>query len=453
MSATKRLFLLSFMAFSMLAIGILIGWWTASHYSDTGETGETALSETKEPESRRKVLYWYDPMQPQQHFDKPGPSPFMDMDLIPKYADSESAEADAAQGIAIDATLSQNIAMRLTKVVSIPLSRQIEATGLIGFNERDIAIVQTRSGGFVERVWPLAEGDSVKTGQALAELLVPDWAAAQQELLALRELGDDALLTAARERLRLLGMPETMIKQLQKSGRVQNRYTITTPIAGVIQSLDVRAGMTLNQGQSLARINGLGTVWLEVAVPEAQVTGLHVGDSAKVRLTAFPARDFYGRVFEIVPTLNPGSRTGRVRIELPNPGQFLRPGQSAQVLLTSASEEQGLAVPTEAVIRTGKRSLVMVALEQGRYRPQEVRLGREIGNKTVIVAGLKPGQEIVSSGQFLLDSEASLNGIAAQPFEPAALPDRQLKNNHADRDMPHSPATENKQHHHAEGAR
>ncbi len=392
----------------LLAVGGGLGWWLAmrSNHSAGHEQAMPTVAE-------RKVLYWYDPMMPQQHFDQPGKSPFMDMQLIAKYADEEQTAA-----LSIDPLRSENIGVRLATVSRIPLSRQIDVSGLIAFNERDVAIVQTRSGGFVERVWPLAAGDVVKAGQPIAEILQPEWVAPQQEWLAVRNLNDKALQAAARERLQLLGMPESRIRQLETSGVVQNRYTVNAPIAGVIQALEVRNGMTLPSGQTLARINGLAAVWLEVAVPEAQIATLGIGDKADVRLSAFPEHNLAGKVAAILPMLNETSRSVRVRIELKNPRLQLRPGMTAQVRLSSANAGTGLAVPTEALIRTGKRTLVMLANEKGRFSPQEISIGQEIGAQTIVTAGLEEGQQVVSSGQFLIDSEASLNGIEAH--SPAA---------------------------------
>lgn len=401
---------------ALLALGGVGGWWWTRHGESPAPTahgGEAASASAKQ--DKAKALYWYDPMYPQQHFDKPGKSPFMDMELVPKYAQ----EAGAASGVQIDPSVAQNLGMRLAKVERIPLATQIEATGIIGFNERNVAVVQSRTGGFVERVWPLAPGDVIKAKQPLVELLVPEWAAAQDELLAVRSSGDAALLAAARDRLRLLGMPERLIHEVEQRGKAQPRYAIVAPIGGVIQSLDVRAGMTVAAGQTLARINGLATVWLEAAVPEAMAGMVRVGDAAEVQLAGFSGQSVNGRVTTILPALNEASRSLRVRIEFPNPGDRLRPGLSAQVKLGGATKETALAVPTEAVIRTGKRTLVMVAGDKGRFSPVEVNAGSEIGDRTVILSGLSEGQEIVASGQFLIDSEASLSGIAARAPEPA----------------------------------
>jgi len=396
---------------ALLAIGATGGWWWSQRSMMSMDMGGEAM----QTDAQGKVLYWYDPMYPQQQFDKPGKSPFMDMQLVPKYAGGDGESA----GIKIDSSITQNLGMRLVPVTQISLASQVDASGVIGFNERDVAIVQSRAAGFVERVAPLAPGDVVKAGQALVEVQVPDWLSAQHEFLALKSSGDPALLSAARDRLRSLGMSDGMIREVESGGQAKARFTIVAPIAGVIQSLDVRNGMTLMAGQSLARINGLSSVWLEVAVSEALAAQVQPG--AKVSaIVAGSEEPVTGKVAAIVPVLNDASRSLRVRVELPNAKGQLRPGMSAQVAIGNASKENALAVPTEAVIRTGKRSLVMVAMEGGRYEPMEVTLGGDVGNQTIIKSGLTEGQQVVASGQFLIDSEASLKGITAKA--PAAMP-------------------------------
>ncbi len=402
-------------ASALLALGAIGGGWWVKHQAASVSTAmDEGTHGTPATQDEARVLYWYDPMAPQQHFDKPGKSPFMDMELVPKYAD---ASGDAV-GVKIDPTITQNLGLRLAAVTRIPLAEQVDVSGIIGFNERDVAVVQNRSGGFVERVWPLAPGDRVRAGQPLVELLVPEWAAAQHEMLAIRSSGDAALLAAARDRLRLLGMPGRAIGALEKSGVVQSRYTVSAPIGGVIQSLDVRIGMTVTAGQTLARINGLSTVWLEAAVPEAFAGLVGVGTHVTVNM-ADSQTPIEGRVMGIVPMLQDASRSLRVRIELPNRDGKLYPGMSARVGLKSESQATALAIPTEAVIRTGKRALVMVASGQGHFIPVEVSLGREIGEQTVIASGLDEGQQVVASGQFLIDSEASLRGLMVQNSDAA----------------------------------
>jgi Cu(I)/Ag(I) efflux system membrane fusion protein len=202
----------------------------------------------------------------------------------------------------------------------------------------------------------------------------------------------------------LLGMPSGMIAGVERSGRPHNTITISTPTSGVIKTLNVRAGMTMATGQTLAEINGLGTVWLNAAVPEAIAAPLKAGQPVQATLAAFPGETLSGRIAAILPETQADSRTLTVRIELPNRGGRLRPGMFATVSL-QGNRQPALLVPTEALIRTGKRTLVMLALDQGRYRPAEVQTGREAGDETQILAGLSEGEKVVASGQFLLDSK------------------------------------------------
>ena len=367
----------------------------------------------------RKILYWYDPMVPSQHFDRPGKSPFMDMELVPKYADGA---AIGEGGVAIDPARTQSLGLRIAEARTGSLGSALTATGTVDFNERDVAIVQSRTGGFVQRVYARAPGDVVGKGASLVDILVPEWAGAQAEYLAVRRIGDAGLTRAARLRLLLLGMPAGMIAAAERSGRPHTIVTISTPTGGTIKTLGVRAGMSVASGQTLAEINGLGTVWLNAAVPEALAGRLRPGQSAIATLAAYPGERFTGRIAAILPSVAAESRTLTVRIELPNPAGRLRPGMFASVDL-GATSRPALLVPSEAVIRTGKRSLIMLALPRGRFRPAEVQTGTEAGGQTEILAGLAEGEKVVASGQFLIDSEASLSGIEPRPIgRPAPAP-------------------------------
>ena len=389
-----------------LALGVAAGWW-AGQPRDTGMAPSMAASAPK-------ALYWYDPMFPQQKFDKPGKSPFMDMQLVAQYADDK---ADA-QTLRVDPGQTENLGVRLATVSRGMLATRVMASGVLGFNERDVAVVQARTPGFVERVYTLAPGDVLKPDAALADVLVPEWAAAQEEFLALKRVGDSALLAAARQRLRLTGMPPALIAQVERSGKVQPVLTVTSPVGGVLQTLNVRQGMTLALGETLAQVNGLGSVWLTVAVPEAQAAAVAPGQTVEARLPAFAGEVFKGTVSTILPQTNADSRTLQVRVELANPGARLRPGLTAQVSLEQGIDQHVLWVPGEAVIRTGHQALVMLAEEGGHYRPVEVRTGPENDGQTAILQGLQEGQQVVSSGQFLLDSEASLKGLDVTPLAP-----------------------------------
>lgn len=365
------------------------------------------------PQPSRKVLYWYDPMVPGQHFDHPGKSP-MGMQMVPRYADKDAARP----GVQIPSSEIQQLGVRYATVEWTRLAQDLTAPGVLDFNQRDVAVVQARAAGFVQRVYARAPGDVIRAGAPLVDLLVPSWVGAETEYLAVRATGDRTLEAAARQRLRLLGLPEGMIRALARTGRAQTVVTIASPIGGAIQTLDVRRGMSVAAGQTLAQVAGLATVWLTAAVPEAEAGRLRVGAPARVDLAAFPGESFSGRVGAILPAAQADSRTLQVRIELPNRDGRLHPGFYGTAHL-GGTAQTALVAPSEAVIRTGRRALVMLALPGGRFEPVEVQVGREVGDRTVILAGLQAGQKIVASGQFLIDSEASLAGIPARALPQA----------------------------------
>lgn len=348
----------------------------------------------------------------------------MDMPLVPKYSDDTAGEEQPA--VQVSAGLQQNLGIRLATVTAGRLERTLSVSGVLTFDERDFSVLQARTGGYVERVYGRATGDIVAKGAPLADVLTPEWAGLQEEYLALRHSGDTQLTAAARQRLVLAGMPADLINRVASTGKVQLSVTLSAPTAGVIQVLDLRPGMTLTPGATLARINGVANVWLEAAVPEAQAQGLREGQPVRAQLPAFPGDPIPGKLTALLADADLQSRTLRLRIELPNPDGRLRPGMTAQVALhPGESSEQSLLVPAEAVIRTGKRDLLMLAEDGGRFRPVEVVLGQESRGKVAVLQGLQPGQRIVASGQFLLDSDANLKGIeaaTAQDSQPNAGP-------------------------------
>lgn len=366
----------------------------------------------KIPEASPEILYWYDPMEPTQHFDKPGKSPFMDMELVPKYAESDTT----MNSLQVDPAQSQNLGMRKTKVIRMPLNPQHDLPGTLRFNERNQVIIQLRAGGFVEKTWPLAVGDRVSAGQPIATFYVPEWLNTQNEFLASKTLNSPRLLETLRTRLRLLGMTDDLIAKVETTRKPETRVTITAPINGVIESLEIKTGMSLASGQTLARITNIDSLWLDVAIPEAESTGLHTGDAAVFYAANANTQPITGKIESLLPAVNDATRTVTARVVLPNPNSILKPGTSGHVVLNGNQADTGLLVPTEAVIRTGKRSLVMVADIENHFRPVIVILGQEVGDQTVIAQGLEEGQEIVTSGQFLLDSETSLMGIKPEPM-------------------------------------
>lgn len=381
-----------------------------------GQRGGKASASASGKADGRKILYYYDPMVPLEHYDNPDSLSSMGMQTVAKYAEEGGG---GASGVKVDPSAMQNLGIRVVAAQMGSLGGTLNVTGSIDFNQRDVAIIQARSGGFVSRVYGRAPGDVVQAGAPIADVQLPEWGGAQTEFLSVKRLGRPAMTAAARQRLRLMGMSDGLIASVEHSGRTNGTVTITTPIGGVIQTLDARAGVTLAMGQTLAQVSGLGTVWLNAAVPEAQSGTVRIGQAATASLTAFPGESFTGRVIAILPTAQADSRTLTVRIELANRAGRLRPGMFANVAL-GGDARAALVIPSEAVIRTGTRTLVMLATGDGRYNPAEIRAGREGGGQTEVLQGLAVGEKVVASGQFLLDSEASLTGIAARPLSGAA---------------------------------
>jgi Cu(I)/Ag(I) efflux system membrane fusion protein len=421
----------------IIAVAVLSaagGYWFARHGGGPADLTHSATQSSSAAvgSSDRPALYWYDPMVPNQHFDKPGKSPFMDMQLVPKYAD----KGGASGGVQISPNIVQNLGLRIAPVELGRFSQPIEAVGNIVFNQRNVAIVQSRTNGFVSRVYGRAPADVLRRGAPLVDLLVPEWAGAQAEFLALLRSGDRDLIEAARQRLLLLGMSAELITRIEASQKQQATITITAPIAGAIESLDVREGMTVSAGATLARINGLQTVWLEAAIPESQSGLVAPGQTVEAQLAAYSGETLKGRVIAILPETSVETRTTRVRVELPNPNLRLRPGMFAQLRLHAGDGTPRLWVPSEAIIRTGTRNLVVVAADSNRFEPTEVQIGPEAGGKTVILSGLKEGQNVVASGQFLIDSEASLRGVLARFNSPDSPNSSDAQNAESAKDHP-----------------
>ncbi|HEX7643890.1 MAG TPA: efflux RND transporter periplasmic adaptor subunit [Burkholderiaceae bacterium] len=362
-----------------------------------------------DPATGKKILYWHDPMVPGSKFDKPGKSPFMDMPLVPMYAD----QAADAGNVAISPSLQQNLGVRTAEVRQGKLESALRAVGNVAWNERDVEVVQARSGGFLERLYVRAPLDPVRKGQPLAELYVPDWVAAQEDYLAARRMSPE-LADAARQRMRLAGMTEDLIRQVEAGNAVHARLTIVSPASGVVAELGAREGMTVAPGAPLYRINGLSSVWVDADIPESAAAQVHPGAAVQARAAALPGIVFKGKVGALLPEVNPATRTLKARIELANPGGRLVPGMFVNVDLAPGDSRNVLLVPSEAVIQTGERSVVFVANDDGKFMPVQVETGAEANGQTEIRHGLEAGQKVVASGQFLVDSEASLKGVMAR---------------------------------------
>jgi len=426
------------------------GYWFGTRHAAAGRqsaqsatpaTGAPAATDAAKVVDGRKVLYWHDPMVPGQRFDKPGKSPFMDMQLVPVYADAGSDDAR----VTISARQLQNFGMRTAAAMEGRLETGFTAAGVVGIDERALVAVQARSQGYVEKLHVRAQFDSVAAGQPLAELYVPDWLAAQEEWLALRassQPGAVQLADAAKQRLHLLGMPDAEIARVEREGRPSARVTLTAPQAGIVWEIGARDGMAVMPGVTLFKLAGIGTVWVTADVPEAQAGLVRIGAPVEARAAAYPDRVLKGSVNALLPEMNAQTRTIRARIVLANPGGVLKPGMFATVAFGAPGTGTSVLVPAEALIQTGKRSVVIVDAGEGRFTPVEVEVGRQSGDLAEIRKGLDAGQRIVVSGQFLVDSEANLKGaltrIAASGQE-GSLITAQAVDPHAGHRMPAAP--------------
>lgn len=385
---------------SSLILGGLIAA-SVNHYLTPSVEKNTAPAE-------RKVLFWYDPMKPDTKFDKPGKSPFMDMDLVPKYADEENGQH--SQGVRIDPVMVQNLGLKTAKVTqgSLQFSQQIPAN--IAFNDYQFVIVQSRSTGFVEKVYPLTVGDNIRKGTPLIDLTIPEWVEAQSEYLLLSATaGSSEQVKGILERLRLAGMPEEDIQRLRRTRTIQTRFTIKAPIDGVITGFDLRSGMNITRDNVVAKIQGMDPVWVTAAVPES-IAGL-LKDTSQFSLSvpAYPGRTFAIEKWLILPGVDSATRTLQVRLQVANPDERLKPGMNASVWFNTQSPAM-LLIPSQAVIDTGKEQRIITVDEQGRFVPKAIQVLQHGGTQTGVSGELKEGESVVVNGLFLIDSEANISG-------------------------------------------
>ncbi|HCJ6372139.1 efflux RND transporter periplasmic adaptor subunit [Citrobacter sp. RHBSTW-00671] len=390
---------------SMIVGGIIsVGVYT--YYSSAKVSADTGAAQKKE---ERKVLFWYDPMYPNTRFDKPGKSPFMDMDLIPKYADEETAST-SAPGVRIDPTQTQNLGLKTEPVRRGPLQYAQTFPANVSYNEYQFVIVQARSAGFIEKVYPLTVGDKIKQGSPLIDLTIPDWVEAQSEYLLLRETGGSATqVEGILERLRLAGMPEADIQRLKATRKIQTRFTLKAPIDGVITAFDLRTGMNISKDNVVAKIQGMDPVWVSASVPESIAWLIKDASQFTITVPAWPGKSFTISKWSILPSVDATTRTLQLRLQVDNPDEALKPGMNAYLQLKTQSEPM-LLIPSKALIDTGTEQRVITVDNEGRFVPKQVAVFHESQGLTAIRSGLSEGENVVSSGLFLIDSEANISG-------------------------------------------
>jgi len=381
-----------------LSVGVFIG-------SRLGDIPLDISGNNEETRQEPEILYWVAPMDPSFKSDKPGKSP-MDMEMVPVYAQ----DIGSGDVVTISSTVENNLGVRTATAKRGPLWRRIEATGYVGFDETRISHINIRTKGWITKLLVHAEGERVLKDELLFELYSPELVNAQKEYLQALRRGDERLKSGADEKLRALGMIRTEIIKLAHRGSASENIQVVAPQDGVVSFLGVREGMYIQPNTTIMSLADLSSVWLQAEVFESQADWVAAGQAAEARLNYMPGEVFSGQVDYVYPILDPKTRTLRVRLHFDNPGERLKPNMYAQVSIYGKLQPNALSIPLEALIRAPYRDRVVVSLGDGKFRVHEVMTGMESGEWVEIIAGIEEGDKIVTSAQFLLDSEASLVG-------------------------------------------
>jgi len=356
-------------------------------------------------DEEKEILYWVAPMDANYRRDKPGKSP-MGMDLVPFYAGGD----EAGSAIRISPTVVQNLGVRTVKAELTRLWRGIDTVGYVDYDESKVSHIHLRTEGWIEKLAVESEGERVKKGDFLFDVYSPKLVNAQEELLTAMSTGNKGLIRATKERLAALGISSSQIKKLEKTKKVKQRISIYAPQDGVVSDLPVREGMFVKPSKKVMTLGDLSSVWLLAEVFERQSQWVEVGQAAEVRLSYLPGKLWQGKVEYIYPSLDAKTRTLKVRLRFDNPGERLKPNMYANVKIFGGAKENTIVVPIEGLIRTGREERIIVSLGEGRFEARQVIAGIESGNFVEILNGIDDGDEIVTSGQFLIDSEASMRG-------------------------------------------
>jgi len=340
----------------------------------------------------RKILYWVAPMNPNYRSDKPGKSP-MGMDLVPVYADKK----DSGNVISIRPEIVQSLGVRTAKARRTRLWRLIDTVGYVGYDEDRLSHIHLRTDGWIEKLYVKYEGDRVKKGERLLDLYSPELVNAQEEYVQALRVGNKRLIRASRERLQALGIPDDQIRTLRRSRQVRQTVTIYAPQNGIVAHLPVREGMYVKPANQIMTLADLSTIWVYADVFERQVDWVALGDSADIQLSYLPGRTWKGKVRFIYPSLDPKTRTLKVRLVFDNPGEELKPNMYANVRIYGGPKDNVVVIPLEALIRTGREERVIIALGNGRFKARKVRSGMESGDWVEILEGVEPGERVVTS--------------------------------------------------------
>ena len=383
---------------AVLATGVLIGAlvnaWLSGRLGPPGES------------TQEKPLYWVAPMDPDYRRDGPGKSP-MGMDLVPVYPGESRTATGKAGMVEISPEVVNNLGVRTAPVTKGALEDRIRTVGYVQYDEDRLIHIHPRVEGWIERLYVKAAGDPVTLGQPLYALYSPQLVNAQEELLLALKRNNDRLVKAARDRLLALQLTPEFVAELERDRRVRQTITFRASQSGVIDNLNIREGFYVMPNTTLMSVAALDEVWVEAEVFERQASQVAVGQVVSMNLDYLPGQHWQGRVDYIYPSLDEKTRTLRVRLRFANDKGVLKPNMFAQVQIHAIGDVQALLVPREAVIRTGDQDRVVLALGEGRFKSVAISLGGTDEQSAQVLDGLREGDSVVVSAQFLLDSESS----------------------------------------------
>ncbi len=408
-----------------LALGAGGGYWLASQKPPVTPDGQSAKKD-----SERKPLFYRNPMNPEVTSPVPAKDN-MGMDYIPVFADDGQSANEPAGTVRIDPVTVQNIGVRTALAERKTLTREVQSVGRVDYDEKLITRLHPKTEGWIGKLRVDETGEPVKKGEILLSIYSPQLVSSQEEyLLALNNMkilksspfpdirrGAKNLLRSTRERLELLDVPEHQIRELEKKRKVMKFLHIHSPFDGIVVKIGARDGQYVTPQTQIYMIADLSNVWTYVDVYEYEMPWIKVGDEAHMRLASLPGEIFSGKITYIYPYLNAKTRTIKVRLEFKNPGLKLKPNMFADVNIHASKQVNAVVIPSEAVLRTGSRNAVFVVRGPGRYEPRDVKLGISSGGLVQILAGVKEGEEVVTSAQFLIDSESKLREAAAKMME------------------------------------
>lgn len=374
--------------------------------------GMDLIKKEAEVKKEKKLLYWVAPMDANYRRDEPGKSP-MGMDLVPVYDDGEDGIT-----VKISPSVENNMGVRTALVKKDKLWRRIDTVGYVDFDENKISHIHLRTKGWIEKLYVKSEGERVKKGQLLFEVYSPELVNAQEEYLQALRSGNKSLSSASRERLIALGISSMQINQLNKIRKSKQYVKIFARQDGIISKLNIREGMFVMPEKQIMSLADLSSVWILAEVFESQANWVKAGQTADVKLSYLPGRTWQGRVEYIYPSLDPKTRTLKVRLRFENKDESIKPNMFADVTIYGGAKREVIIIPREALIHSGNEERVIISIGKGRFQPRNVTAGIESGEFIEIIDGVRAGDKVVTSGQFLIDSEASLKASIARISSP-----------------------------------